>query len=90
MGHKAVAMAAAVGAPDPVRGEIVKAFVVVRDGEAPTDGLEAVLRAHVRERLSAHEYPRAVEFVDELPMTATGKIRRRDLRQREREKAGLE
>ena len=87
--HKAVAMAAAVGAPDPLRGEIVKAFVVLRAGEAPTPELEAALGAHVRERLSAHEYPRAVEFVAELPMTATGKIRRRDLRQRERGKAGL-
>ena len=87
--HPAVAMAAAVGAPDALRGEIVKAFVVLRGGEAATPTLEAALRAHVRERLSAHEYPRAVEFVAELPMTATGKIRRRDLRERDREKSGL-
>ena len=85
--HAAVAMAAAVGAPDPIRGEVVKAFVVLRPGEAATPALEAALGAHVRERLSAHEYPRAVEFVAELPMTATGKIRRADLRRREREKA---
>ncbi len=88
MGHQAVAMAAAVGAPDPVRGEIVKAFVVLRQGETPGEGLAAALRAHVRSRLSAHEYPRAIEFVADLPMTVTGKIRRRDLRERERAKAG--
>ena len=88
-GHEAVAMAAAVGVPDALRGEIVKAFVVLRRGEAATPALEAALAAHVRERLSAHEYPREVEFVAELPMTATGKIRRGDLRLREREKAGM-
>ena len=86
-GHPAVAMAAAVGAPDALRGEIVKAFVVLRAGEAATPALEAALCAHVRERLSAHEYPRAVEFVAGLPMTATGKIRRGELRRRERGKA---
>ena len=86
--HKAVAMAAAVGVPDALRGEIVKAFVVLRDGEAATPALEAALAAHVRERLSAHEYPRQIEFVAGLPMTATGKIRRRDLRQRQRGKTG--
>ena len=83
MRHPAVAMAAAVGIPDPVRTEIVKAFVVLRDGQRPSTALEDEIRAFVRTRLAAHEYPRAVAFVEDLPMTATGKIRRRDLRDAE-------
>ena len=83
MRHPAVAMAAAVGIPDPVRTEIVKAFVVLREGQRPSATLEDEIRAFVRTRLAAHEYPRAIAFVDDLPMTATGKIRRRDLRDAE-------
>ncbi len=78
--HPAVALAAAVGVPDPVRTEIVKAFVVVADGVTPSDALAAEIQSFVKTRLAAHAYPRAVAFVDALPMTATGKIRRRDLR----------
>src|SRR5262249_15575731 len=85
-GHTAVAVAAAVGSPDPVRGEVVKAFVQLREGIAPTPGLAPVLSQYVRTRLSAHEYPREIEFIPELPMTTTGKVRRRDLRQLERQR----
>jgi len=78
-----VAMAAVIGKPDPVRTEIVKAFVVTAPGVEPSDDLARALGAHVRDRLAAHEYPREIAFVTELPMTATGKIMRRVLKQRE-------
>ncbi len=82
MKHPAVALAAVVGMPDPMRTEIVKAFVVLKAGHAPSDGLAAEIQAFVKGRLAAHEYPRAVEFIEALPMTATGKIMRRELRRR--------
>lgn len=80
--HPAVSLAAAVGKPDPLRTEIVRAFVVLREGFSPSDTLAAEIQDFVRTRLSAHEYPRQVDFVDELPMTTTGKIIRRLLRER--------
>ncbi len=80
-GHPDVAQAAVVGVPDPIRTEIVKAFVVPKPG-ARLAGLEAALIGRVRARLSPHVAPRAVEFVEALPLTATGKIRRADLRGR--------
>jgi acetyl-CoA synthetase len=80
--HPAVALAAAVGKPDPVRTEIVKAFVQLKPGVEPTGALADELKRFVRQRLSHHEYPREVEFVDELPLTTTGKIIRRKLRER--------
>jgi len=73
-------VAAVVGKPDPLRTEIVKAFVVLKVGYAPDDGLRDEIQAHVRTRLSAHEYPREIAFVTELPLTTTGKIIRRLLR----------
>ncbi len=80
LGHPAVRMAAVVGVPDATRTEIVKAFVVLNEGFSPSDTLVREIQEHVRTRLAAHEYPRAVAFVDHLPMTATGKIVRRELR----------
>jgi acetyl-CoA synthetase len=82
MGHPAVALAAVVGAPDPVRTEVVMAYLVLRPGFTPDASLQQELQNFVRTRLAAYEYPRRMAFVDELPMTATGKIMRRVLRQR--------
>jgi acetyl-CoA synthetase len=80
--HPAVALAAVVGKPDPVRTEIVKAFVVLKAGTVPSGALAAEIQAFVRNRLSAHEYPREVAFIDDMPMTTTGKVIRRLLRAR--------
>jgi acetyl-CoA synthetase len=80
--HPAVALAAVVGKPDPLRNEIVKAFIVPKSGVEPSDALAAEIQGFVRTRLSAHEYPREVAFIDEMPMTTTGKVIRRLLRDR--------
>jgi len=80
MKHPAVLQTAVVGKPDELRGEIVKAYIVLGQGYQPSDALASEIQISVRERLSAHEYPREVEFIDELPMTTTGKVRRMDLR----------
>lgn len=85
-GHPAVALAVAVGSPDPIRGEVVKAFVQLREGFAPTPDLAQELQVHVRTRLSAHEYPREIEFYDTIPTTTTGKVIRKGLRQLEYER----
>jgi len=79
--HPAVALAAAVGKPDPVRTEIVKAFIVLKDGHAPSEALASEIQAFVKTRLSAHEYPREIAFIDRMPMTTTGKVIRRMLRE---------
>lgn len=85
--HEAVLMVAVIGIPDPIRTEAVKAFVLPRPGIEPSATLAAEIQAFVRDRLAAYQYPRHVEFVTELPMTATGKIRRKDLREMEAAKA---
>lgn len=78
--HPAVQIGAAVGKPDALRTEIVKAFVVLKEGYAPSQALADDIQSFVRERLSAHEYPREVAFVGELPLTTSGKVIRRLLR----------
>jgi 2-aminobenzoate-CoA ligase len=85
--HEAVAECAVVGAPDPVRGQIVKAFVVPRQGIDRSDMLGKELQEFVKQRIAAYKYPRAVEFLDALPRTETGKVQRFRLRQMAAERA---
>jgi acyl-coenzyme A synthetase/AMP-(fatty) acid ligase len=80
--HPAVLESAAVAAPDPDRGSIVKAFVVLRDGFSPSEALARELQDHVKRVTAPYKYPRAIEFAKELPKTVSGKIRRVELRQR--------
>ena len=80
--HPAIAQAAVVGKPDALRTEIVRAFVVLRPGVVQTAELADAIRDFVKERLSAHEYPRQIDFVADLPLTTTGKVVRRLLRER--------
>ena len=81
--HEAVLQAAAIGVPDPedIRGDVVKLCVVLREGISVSDELRASLQSHIREHLAAYEYPRLLEFFDQLPMTTTGKMQRNVLRQ---------
>lgn len=78
--HPAVAEAGVIGKPDPVRGEIIKAFISLREGYAPSDELKADIAKFVKEGLSAHASPREIEFKDKLPKTRSGKIMRRVLK----------
>jgi acetyl-CoA synthetase len=81
--HPAVGNAAVVPSPDDVRGNIVKAFIVLAPGHVASAALEADIARHVREHLAPYEYPKDIEFIDTLPMTTTGKVQRKVLRERE-------
>ncbi|HWZ42715.1 MAG TPA: benzoate-CoA ligase family protein [Candidatus Saccharimonadales bacterium] len=83
MGHPQVVECAVIGTPSEERGEIVKAFVVLRDGMAAGDPLRRELQNYVKSRIAPYKYPRAVEFVAELPRTSTGKLQRSRLREQE-------
>ena len=86
MMHDAVAGVGVVGKPDPIRGEIVKAYVVLTPG-APVHGIEDALKSWVKARLASHAYPREITLLDALPMTVTGKVIRKELKARARAEA---
>ena len=81
LSHEAVSMAAVIGVPDQERTEVVTAFVILKEGYTPSEELKKELQQHVRLRVAAHEYPREIHFVEDLPFTTTGKIIRKELRQ---------
>lgn len=87
--HPTVVMAAAVGTPDPIRGEVVKLLVKLREGASSTETLATALQIWVKERVGRHEYPREVEFLTEFPLTPSGKIQRHVLRRREYDRKGV-
>jgi acyl-coenzyme A synthetase/AMP-(fatty) acid ligase len=78
--HPAVAEAAAVAAPDEERGSVVRAIVVLREGHVASDSLAAELQEHVKGLTAPYKYPRILDFADELPKTASGKVKRAELR----------
>jgi len=84
--HPAVAESAVVASPDPIRGEIVKAFVILAKGYEPSDALVTELQEFVKSKTAPYKYPREIEFVPDLPKTISGKIRRVELRERELKK----
>ena len=85
--HPSVHLAVAVGKPDPIRSQIIKAYVVLKDGVKETDSLLEEIRLHVKSRMAANIYPREIETVDEIPLTTTGKVIRRVFRERAKREA---
>jgi acetyl-CoA synthetase len=77
-----------VASPDALRGHVVKAFIRPAPGVVPSEELSRQIQDFVKERLARHEYPREIEYLDEFPLTTTGKIRRLELRQREAQRKG--
>ncbi|SPP98349.1 Acetyl-coenzyme A synthetase (fragment) [Bradyrhizobium vignae] len=90
LAHQAVRIAGVVAKPDPVRGAIVAAYVVLKDGYIGSDALADDIASFVKSRLAAHEYPRMVRFIDEMPLTTTGKIIRGALRKMAQDEAAAE
>lgn len=87
MKHKEVALAGVIGVPDPIRGEIVKAFIQPTEGVRPEKALEESIKSHVKTRLEAHAYPREIEFLEKMPRTKTGKVLKQELRLLHNEKS---
>jgi acyl-coenzyme A synthetase/AMP-(fatty) acid ligase len=87
--HPSVAEAAVVASPDQIRGEVVKAFVILAPGHQPSEQLTQDLQEHVKRVTAPYKYPREIEFLTELPKTISGKIRRVELRQRERDRKAV-
>jgi len=81
--HPAVLEAAAVESPDELRGMVVKAFLVLREGVTPGDELRADIQRFAKRNMAGYKYPRKIEFVAALPKTTSGKIKRKELRERE-------
>ena len=88
--HPAVLECAVTGCPDPIRGEVVKATIVLVKGYEPSEALAKELQDHVKKNTAPYKYPRRVEFVEELPKTVSGKIMRAEIRKRDFEKYGGE
>ncbi|MBQ4145245.1 MAG: acetyl-CoA synthetase, partial [Clostridia bacterium] len=80
MTHPSVLECAITGAPDPIRGQVVKATIVLKKGFKPSDELIKELQTHVKKTTAPYKYPRVIEFVDELPKTLGGKIKRAQIR----------